>query len=191
MLGDRKLRGSNPTSASRRPLSGLGQPGSIPLLVLPSGGMAAKHRKGVTAEQRYANFGMRGAKCIQLEWFQGLLGCTILMITKMDESRATMSFKLFTFNSTGVQIMEDPNQTFVNICLLMAFDSHLSRFFGEKMNLLWIHLDAIRSQDRHHIIIIIDSMTSVFNTDASMPFNHDLFGSLIVKNRIKVDGGGT
>ncbi|KER32035.1 hypothetical protein T265_01813 [Opisthorchis viverrini] len=29
------------------------------------------------------------------------------------------------------------------------------------------------------IIIIIDSMTSVFNTDASLPYNHDLFESLI------------
>ncbi|KAG5445017.1 hypothetical protein CSKR_105029 [Clonorchis sinensis] len=28
----------------------LGQPGSIPALVLPSGGMAVRHRKGVTAE---------------------------------------------------------------------------------------------------------------------------------------------
>ncbi|KER27071.1 LOW QUALITY PROTEIN: hypothetical protein T265_13882 [Opisthorchis viverrini] len=34
-------------------------------------------------------------------------------------------------------------------------------------------------------------MTSVFNTDASLPCNHDLFGSLIVKIRIKVDGEGT
>ncbi|KER32272.1 LOW QUALITY PROTEIN: hypothetical protein T265_12833 [Opisthorchis viverrini] len=39
--------GSNPTPATRLPLSKLGQPGSIPALVLPSGGMAAKHRKGV------------------------------------------------------------------------------------------------------------------------------------------------
>ncbi|KER23972.1 hypothetical protein T265_08268 [Opisthorchis viverrini] len=29
----------------------LGQPGSIPTLVLPSGSMAARHRKGVTAER--------------------------------------------------------------------------------------------------------------------------------------------
>ncbi|KER21932.1 hypothetical protein T265_09862 [Opisthorchis viverrini] len=29
----------------------LGQPGSIPALVFPLGGMAARHRKGVTAEQ--------------------------------------------------------------------------------------------------------------------------------------------
>ncbi|KAG5454274.1 hypothetical protein CSKR_106538, partial [Clonorchis sinensis] len=43
----------------------------------------------------------------------------------------------------------------------------------------------------HIIIIIIDSMTSVFNTDASLPYNHDLFESLIVKKRIKMDGEGT
>ncbi|KAG5454059.1 hypothetical protein CSKR_102024 [Clonorchis sinensis] len=48
---DRKVRGSNPTSASRLPLSRLGQPGSIPALVLPSGGMAARHGKGATAER--------------------------------------------------------------------------------------------------------------------------------------------
>ncbi|KAG5445464.1 hypothetical protein CSKR_103724 [Clonorchis sinensis] len=48
---DRKVRGSNPASASRLPLSRLGQPGSIPTLVLPSGGMTARHRKGATAER--------------------------------------------------------------------------------------------------------------------------------------------
>ncbi|KER28116.1 LOW QUALITY PROTEIN: hypothetical protein T265_13641 [Opisthorchis viverrini] len=42
---DRKVRGSNPTSATRLPLSKLGQLGSITALVLPSGGMAARHRK--------------------------------------------------------------------------------------------------------------------------------------------------
>ncbi|KAG5449685.1 Actin-1 [Clonorchis sinensis] len=47
----RRVRGSNPASASRLPLSRLGQPGSISALVLPSGGMAARHRKGVTAER--------------------------------------------------------------------------------------------------------------------------------------------
>ncbi|GAA48321.1 hypothetical protein CLF_101464 [Clonorchis sinensis] len=31
-------------------------------------------------------------------------------------------------------------------------------------------------------------MTSVFNTDASLPYNHDLFESFIVKKRIKVKG---
>ncbi|KER20302.1 hypothetical protein T265_11111 [Opisthorchis viverrini] len=45
---DRKVRGSNPTSASRLPLSRLGRPGSIPALVLPSCGMAARHRKRAT-----------------------------------------------------------------------------------------------------------------------------------------------
>ncbi|KAG5441528.1 hypothetical protein CSKR_109759 [Clonorchis sinensis] len=48
---DRKVRGPNLTSASRLPLSGLEQPDNIPALVLPSGGMLARHRKGVTAEQ--------------------------------------------------------------------------------------------------------------------------------------------
>ncbi|KER33389.1 hypothetical protein T265_00708 [Opisthorchis viverrini] len=32
-IADRKVRGSNPPSASRLPLSRLGQPGSIPALV--------------------------------------------------------------------------------------------------------------------------------------------------------------
>ncbi|KER22701.1 hypothetical protein T265_09262 [Opisthorchis viverrini] len=45
------VRGSNPTSASRFPLSRLWQPDSIPALVLPSCGMAARHRKGATAER--------------------------------------------------------------------------------------------------------------------------------------------
>ncbi|KAG5447842.1 hypothetical protein CSKR_102295 [Clonorchis sinensis] len=49
------VRGSNPASASRLPLSRLGQPGSIPALVLPSGGMAARYRKGITAEQFFFN----------------------------------------------------------------------------------------------------------------------------------------
>ncbi|GAA57238.1 hypothetical protein CLF_112371, partial [Clonorchis sinensis] len=40
------------------------------------------------------------------------------------------------------------------------------------------------------IIIKIDTMTLVFNTDASLPYNHDLFDSLILKKRIKVDGEG-
>ncbi|KER22556.1 hypothetical protein T265_09386 [Opisthorchis viverrini] len=48
---DRKVRGSNPPSATRLPLSRLGQPGGIPALVLPSGNMAARHRKGATAER--------------------------------------------------------------------------------------------------------------------------------------------
>ncbi|GAA57555.1 probable inorganic pyrophosphatase 1, partial [Clonorchis sinensis] len=39
-------------------------------------------------------------------------------------------------------------------------------------------------------IIIIDSMTSVLNTDASLPYNHDLFESLIVKKKNKDGRGG-
>ncbi|KAG5445184.1 hypothetical protein CSKR_103357 [Clonorchis sinensis] len=57
---DRKVHGSNPASASRLPLSRLGQPGSIPALVLPSGGMAARHRKGATAERFFLCSHLRG-----------------------------------------------------------------------------------------------------------------------------------
>ncbi|KER27848.1 LOW QUALITY PROTEIN: hypothetical protein T265_13715 [Opisthorchis viverrini] len=66
---DRKVRGSNPTSASRLPLSRLGQPGCIPALVLPSGSMAVRHRKGATAERyirqfRFERFGNNQAGII-------------------------------------------------------------------------------------------------------------------------------
>ncbi|KAG5446841.1 hypothetical protein CSKR_114367 [Clonorchis sinensis] len=47
---DRKNCGSNPTSASRMLLSRLWHPGSISALVLTSGRMAGRHRKGATAE---------------------------------------------------------------------------------------------------------------------------------------------
>ncbi|KER21750.1 hypothetical protein T265_09989 [Opisthorchis viverrini] len=53
---DRKVRGSNPTSVSRLPLSRLGQPGSIPALVPPSVGMVARHRKGATTERLFIIF---------------------------------------------------------------------------------------------------------------------------------------
>ncbi|GAA48225.1 hypothetical protein CLF_101338 [Clonorchis sinensis] len=45
-----------------------------------------------------------------------------------------------------------------------------------------------RSVSKDIIIIIVDSTTSVFNTDALLSYNHDLFEGLIVKKRIKVDG---
>ncbi|KER33035.1 hypothetical protein T265_12674, partial [Opisthorchis viverrini] len=51
---DRKVRGSNPTSATRLPLSRLRRPGSIPALVQPSGRMAVRHRKGATAERFFS-----------------------------------------------------------------------------------------------------------------------------------------
>ncbi|KER23951.1 LOW QUALITY PROTEIN: hypothetical protein T265_14533 [Opisthorchis viverrini] len=42
---DRKVRGSNRTSASRLPLFRLGQPGSSPVLMQPSGDMAVRYRR--------------------------------------------------------------------------------------------------------------------------------------------------
>ncbi|KAG5444042.1 hypothetical protein CSKR_113062 [Clonorchis sinensis] len=51
-FADRKVRGSNRTSASRLLPSRLRQPGSIPTFVLPSGGMTVRHQKGATAERK-------------------------------------------------------------------------------------------------------------------------------------------
>ncbi|GAA53369.1 hypothetical protein CLF_110090 [Clonorchis sinensis] len=42
----------------------------------------------------------------------------------------------------------------------------------------------------YRFIIIIDSMTSVLNTDASLPYNHGLFESLIVEKKNKDGWGG-
>ncbi|KAG5448873.1 hypothetical protein CSKR_109577, partial [Clonorchis sinensis] len=53
---DWKVRGLSPTFASRLALSRLGQPGSIPALILPLGGVAARHRKSFTAEQFFLVF---------------------------------------------------------------------------------------------------------------------------------------
>ncbi|KER23815.1 hypothetical protein T265_14554, partial [Opisthorchis viverrini] len=50
-FADWKVRGSNPTSPCRLPVSSLGHSGSIPALVLTSGGMADWHRKDATAER--------------------------------------------------------------------------------------------------------------------------------------------
>ncbi|KER23879.1 hypothetical protein T265_08343 [Opisthorchis viverrini] len=46
------VRGSNPTSATRLPLSRLARPGNIQLHFAPSGIMVVRHRKGTRAEQR-------------------------------------------------------------------------------------------------------------------------------------------
>ncbi|KAG5442644.1 hypothetical protein CSKR_109486 [Clonorchis sinensis] len=70
---DQKIGGSKPTSASRIPLSRLGQLGNIPALMLPSGGMAVRHRKGATAE-RYDTSSVPKNKVGNLElqqWFYG------------------------------------------------------------------------------------------------------------------------
>ncbi|KAG5443599.1 hypothetical protein CSKR_102498 [Clonorchis sinensis] len=51
-FSDRTIHGSNPTSASRLPLSRLGEPDSIPDHVLPWCGMVVRHWNGTTAERK-------------------------------------------------------------------------------------------------------------------------------------------
>ncbi|KER23998.1 hypothetical protein T265_08243 [Opisthorchis viverrini] len=62
---DRKVLGSNPTSASRFFLSMLEQPGSIPPLVFPSGGVAIRHVEatlGTRAKRRHALIGRNASQ---------------------------------------------------------------------------------------------------------------------------------
>ncbi|KAG5453155.1 hypothetical protein CSKR_106982 [Clonorchis sinensis] len=59
---DRKVHGSNPTSASRFPLSRLGKPGSSPALVLPSGGITVRHRKDARVERLFSSFEKKSLK---------------------------------------------------------------------------------------------------------------------------------
>ncbi|KER32739.1 hypothetical protein T265_01227 [Opisthorchis viverrini] len=57
------------------------------------------------------------------------------------------------------------------------------------LEIRWKSLSECAQKDAPDIII--DSMTSVFNTDASLRYNHDSLESLIVERRMKVDGEGT
>ncbi|KER25374.1 hypothetical protein T265_07174 [Opisthorchis viverrini] len=50
-FADRKVRGSNPASASPLPLTKLGKPGIIPALVPSACGIAARHRKSAADER--------------------------------------------------------------------------------------------------------------------------------------------
>ncbi|KAG5440999.1 hypothetical protein CSKR_114099 [Clonorchis sinensis] len=131
---DRRVRGSNPTSASRLPLSRLGQPGSIPALVQPSDGTAVRHRKAT-----FVQFGFK--QNIRLTETQGL------------------------------RLPDEPQEERNRPWAIEEFSSTLRTRYGCTFLV---------------VIIILDSMTSVLNTDASLPYNHDLFESLIVKKRIKL-----
>ncbi|KAG5442308.1 hypothetical protein CSKR_109876 [Clonorchis sinensis] len=91
-----KVRGSNPTSASRHLLSRLGQPGSISALVFSLGGMAARRRKGDTAKQcecDYPERRMNGVMSLSLRANQPLVAKMLwvqnsefLMILHMSET---------------------------------------------------------------------------------------------------------
>ncbi|KER19633.1 hypothetical protein T265_11645 [Opisthorchis viverrini] len=130
MLSVMMVRGLNPTSDSRFPLSRLERPGSVPALALPSGGMAARHRMGATTERFL--FATRLMSCTEVDLDYGGNQSIVAVVS---DSKSVVKF----YQST------------------LGFQSSY----------------------------IIGSMTSVFNIDASLPYNHDLFESLIVKKRVK------
>ncbi|GAA47342.1 proteasomal ubiquitin receptor ADRM1, partial [Clonorchis sinensis] len=79
---------------------------------------------------------------------------------------------------------------------LKAFDSQVDspviELFAELSKILFIIQRDNRTQKSILAsVIIIDIMTSVLNSDASLPYNHDLFKSLIVKKRTEVYGEET
>ncbi|KER27792.1 hypothetical protein T265_05220 [Opisthorchis viverrini] len=89
-FADQKVRGSNPTSASRLPLSRPGRPGSIPALVLPSGSMAVRHRKGVTAERFKATVQPRPDSALPATSYQSIDSLTY---TKISDAHSLAPFR--------------------------------------------------------------------------------------------------
>ncbi|KER29330.1 hypothetical protein T265_13378, partial [Opisthorchis viverrini] len=78
---DRKVRRSNPTSASQLLLSRFGQLGSIQAFVVPSGDKAARHRKGATAERLRFFFALR-CQSIQSKQVPNTLICKLIRFRK-------------------------------------------------------------------------------------------------------------
>ncbi|KAG5453198.1 hypothetical protein CSKR_112760 [Clonorchis sinensis] len=76
---DRKVRGSNPTSASRLPLSTLRQPA----LVQPSGSMAVRHQKVATAERYILPVTINAFRGGQNNLSTSETHCASAMITKV------------------------------------------------------------------------------------------------------------
>ncbi|KAG5454380.1 hypothetical protein CSKR_107238 [Clonorchis sinensis] len=156
---DRKARGSSPTSASRLLPSRLGRLNSIPALVLPSGGMVVRHRKGARAERcEYS--------CFRI-------------------SPITLDCRTATFLHTLGSILSAStlNET------LLSFNLIFSCKFSTSIACIYFFVLVTMLLKTINIIIIIDSVT-VFNTDASLPYNHGLFESLIVKKKNKDGWGG-
>ncbi|KAG5444920.1 hypothetical protein CSKR_103568 [Clonorchis sinensis] len=74
---DRKVRGLNPTSVSRSPLSRLGQPDSIPVLVLFSGDISARHRNGATVERIF--YRAKGLEVGHVCWTRPQFMCAVCL----------------------------------------------------------------------------------------------------------------
>ncbi|KAG5445635.1 hypothetical protein CSKR_104834 [Clonorchis sinensis] len=181
---DRKVRGSNPAPASRLPLSRLGQPGSIPALVLPSGSMAVRHRKGATTERMIARkHGQKRSK----QWRKEIARSCLVAAQLHPSTSETAQWLEREFTDRKIRGSNPTSASQLplsrlgrpgGIPSLMLPSGGMAPIHG------LMHKMETFAQ-AYWVVIIIDSMASVFNTDASLPYNHDLFGSLIVKKRIK------
>ncbi|GAA51483.1 hypothetical protein CLF_106238 [Clonorchis sinensis] len=106
--------------------------------------------------------------CVEDKW--QLLECRI----------ATNVIRRTVSDSVSAATYEKPdNKEFVDTFWFLK----TSRSTHYPVNVVQIRLRSKLSYFSY--VINIDNMTSVFNTDASLPHNHDLFENLVVKKRIK------
>ncbi|KER31036.1 hypothetical protein T265_02601 [Opisthorchis viverrini] len=129
---DRKARGSNPISASRLPLSRLGQPGSIPALVPLSCGMAARHRKGATAERFNSHHIASQSPCAHISFSTTIIIDSMTSVLNTDASP-----------SYNYDLLEETKR--LDLTVLDPLENHQSR---SPLNLLATHgvvilLDAV------------------------------------------------
>ncbi|KAG5441174.1 hypothetical protein CSKR_102727 [Clonorchis sinensis] len=102
---DRKVRGWNPTSAPRLPLSRFGRPGSIPALMLPSGGMAVRRLKSVTAEWLFTHY----YYCNQLE--HEAAWCSTFSCLKTSQTGDSAGFQNIRLTETrGLRLPDEPQE---------------------------------------------------------------------------------
>ncbi|GAA57083.1 hypothetical protein CLF_112113 [Clonorchis sinensis] len=230
-----------------KPISGpyhllLGQPGSIPALVLPSGGMAARHRKGATAESFFLDkrrcpracspnkqkqlrrhfdrllqkgfkspdfvtiavyMNERKGKLRAAEAQQGLYSNELTWLhgdgaprlsfgaADNDNDGITYAFRVHLQRDFMIHAGNDPSRPhgsrqgrgaafdsahFVGMLTKELKSTQITTGFSDP-KLHFISGAVIRREATTQMgeyVVIIDSMTSVFNTDASLMYNHDL-----------------
>ncbi|KAG5441457.1 hypothetical protein CSKR_107637 [Clonorchis sinensis] len=156
---DRKVRGSNPTSASRLPLSRLGQPGSIPSLVLPSGDMAARHRKGATEDR----FLLQPPTWHKEGWLDLIPPSLCLFFKDEDNVVCVLQIdKVFTSNYLNTGVFISSSVTRLNPIFIPWKPVYLAAFDVRIQHNKWLLLDSLL--DSFCIDVCCLSETRIQNT---------------------------
>ncbi|GAA55541.1 gap-Pol polyprotein [Clonorchis sinensis] len=112
---------------------------------------------------------------------------TVLMVVRGLDQDGTRVIQISRADSLNISVL----LSVIGCMPLSTVIISLNILVAEQSDRIQQMEDVINTNLMNVIIIVIDSMTSVFNTDASLPYNHDLVESLIIKKGIKVDGEGT